>query len=63
MDFFSFPDKAAGGFGYAYLMMALLFIVAKITLSRLKKADLKEKAKIMKLEKEMAQNLANEDNK
>jgi hypothetical protein len=49
------PDKAEGGFGYAYLMMAFLFIVAKFTLYRLKKADLKEKAKVLKLEKEMEQ--------
>lgn len=55
MDIFTFPDKAAGGFGYAYLMMAFLFIVAKITLSRLKKADLKEKEKLLKIEKEMEQ--------
>lgn len=55
MDIFTFPDKAAGGFGYAYLMMAFLFIVAKITLSRLKKADLKEKEKLLKIEKKMEQ--------
>ncbi|WNF38737.1 hypothetical protein RJD24_10070 [Bacillaceae bacterium IKA-2] len=55
MDIFTMPDKAEGGFGYAYLMMAFLFIVAKFTLYRLKKADLKEKAKVLKLEKEMEQ--------
>lgn len=55
MDIFTFPDKAGGGFGYAYLMMAFLFIVAKITLARLKKADLKETEKLLNIEKEMEQ--------
>lgn len=55
MDFFTFPDKAAGGFGYAYIMMAVLFIVAKITLSRLKKADVKAKEEIAKIEAKMNQ--------
>lgn len=55
MDIFTFPDKAGGGFGYAYLMMAFLFIVAKVTLSRLKKADRKEKEKLLDLEKEIEQ--------
>lgn len=55
MDIFTFPDKAQGGFGYAYLMMAFLFIVAKISLSRLKKADQKAQAEVLKIEKEMDQ--------
>jgi hypothetical protein len=55
MDIFTFPDKAAGGFGYAYLMMAFLFIVAKISLSRLKKADQKSKEEVARIEMEMNQ--------
>ncbi|MCT8138114.1 hypothetical protein H1D32_10315 [Anaerobacillus sp. CMMVII] len=53
MDIFTFPDKAAGGFGYAYLAMAVLFIVAKITLSKLKKADKKAKEEVARIEMEM----------
>jgi hypothetical protein len=53
MDIFTFPDKAAGGFGYAYIMMAFLFIVAKITLSKLKKADKKAKEEVARIELKM----------
>lgn len=53
MDIFTFPDEATGGFGYAYIMMAFLFIVAKVTLSKLKKADKKAKEEVARLEMEM----------
>lgn len=55
MDIFTFPDKAAGGFGYAYIMMAFLFIVAKVTLSKLKKADKKAKEEVARIELKMKQ--------
>ena len=53
MDIFTFPDKAGGGFAYAYIMMAILFLVGKITLSKLKKADKKAKEEVAKIEAEM----------
>ncbi|RXI95529.1 hypothetical protein DS745_24055 [Anaerobacillus alkaliphilus] len=53
MDIFTFPDKASGGFGYAYLAMAFMFIVAKITLTKLKKADQKAKEEVARIELEM----------
>ncbi|OIJ12922.1 hypothetical protein BKP35_10180 [Anaerobacillus arseniciselenatis] len=58
MDIFTFPDKAAGGFGYAYIMMALLFIAVNITLYKLKKADKKAKEEVAKIEAEMAKHEA-----
>ncbi len=53
MDIFTFPDKSTGGFGYAYLAMAFMFIVAKVTLSRLKKADKKAKEEVARIEMQM----------
>lgn len=60
MDIFTFPDKAAGGFGYAYIMMAVMFIVAKVTLSKLKKADQKAKEEVAKIEEMMKENEINQ---
>lgn len=53
MDVFTFPDKAGGGFAYAYIMMALLFLVGSIVLSKLKKADAKAKEEVARIEAKM----------
>ncbi|SDZ17102.1 hypothetical protein SAMN05421736_10759 [Evansella caseinilytica] len=42
MDFFTMPDKAEGGFAYAYIVMIFVFLAASFTVSRLKRANKKQ---------------------
>ncbi|ADU29668.1 hypothetical protein [Evansella cellulosilytica] len=45
MDFFTMPDRAEGGFAYAYIIMIFVFIAASFTVNRLKRANKKRSEK------------------